>query len=72
MPKPSARGDLLRRALADEEIETLAGEGYDGKAQPFYGDISEKLRMTNLLAATIDDRLSRKSSNRFRIINTLR
>ncbi len=38
----------------DAEIETLNGEGYDGKAQPFYGDVSEKLSMTNLLAATID------------------
>jgi len=38
----------------DAEIETLTGEGYEGKAQPFYGDVSQKLSMTNLLAATID------------------
>lgn len=38
----------------DVEIEALAGEGYDGKALPFYGDVSEKLSMANLLAATID------------------
>ncbi len=36
------------------EVEAIEGEGHPGHATPFYGDVSEKLAMTNLMAATID------------------
>ena len=41
------------------EVETLAGEGFDGRAQGVAGDVSQKLTMANLLAATMEasDRL---------------
>ena len=38
----------------EREVETLSKEGYEGRAQAFYGDLREKLSMTNLMAATID------------------
>lgn len=41
-------------AKLEAEVETLNGEGHDGRAQPFYGDISEKLAMTNLMAQTFE------------------
>lgn len=36
------------------EVATLTGEGLDGRAIAFVGDLREKLSMTNLMAATID------------------
>ena len=40
--------------LLEHEVEALAGEGYDGRALAFAGDLREKLSMTNLMAATMD------------------
>ena len=40
--------------LLEHEVEALAGEGDDGRALAFAGDLREKLSMTNLVAATID------------------
>ena len=40
--------------LLEREVEALAGEGNDGRALAFAGDLREKLTMTNLVAATID------------------
>ncbi len=42
------------RSASTPRSRLIAGEGFDGKALPFSGDVSEKLTMTNLLAATID------------------
>lgn len=57
-------GALVVMADRDEEklaleTETLAGEGHDGRAQAVAGDVSEKLTMANVIAATMDanDRL---------------
>jgi 7-alpha-hydroxysteroid dehydrogenase len=41
-------------AKLETEVETVNAEGFDGKAQPFFGDLSEKLAMNNLMAATFD------------------
>lgn len=38
----------------DVEVSTLNGEGHSGRAQPFYGNLSEKLAMTNLMAQTFE------------------
>ena len=38
----------------EREVEVIAGEGYDGRAQAFAGDLTEKLSMANLMAATLD------------------
>ncbi len=38
----------------ESEAEALDGEGWDGRAQSFFGDLREKLSRTNLMAATID------------------
>ncbi|CAN5810666.1 SDR family oxidoreductase [soil metagenome] len=38
----------------EREVEALAGEGHDGRAQAFAGDIAQKLTATNLMAATLD------------------
>jgi 7-alpha-hydroxysteroid dehydrogenase len=52
-------GAAVMMADADEErlkieIATLADAGLDGRATPFYGDLREKLGMTNLMAATME------------------
>lgn len=36
------------------ETESLADEGYDGRATAFYGDLRQRLTMANLMAATLD------------------
>ena len=36
------------------EVETLGGEGYEGRAEVFVGDLRERLAMANLMAATLD------------------
>jgi 7-alpha-hydroxysteroid dehydrogenase len=36
------------------EVKAIEGEGHDGRPIPFYGDVSEKLAMTNLMAGAID------------------
>jgi 7-alpha-hydroxysteroid dehydrogenase len=36
------------------EVAVLGDEGYDGRASAFYGDLREKLSMSNLMAATMD------------------
>ncbi len=36
------------------ETEAIAGEGWDGRAQAFSGDLREKLEVSNLMAATLD------------------
>jgi 7-alpha-hydroxysteroid dehydrogenase len=38
----------------DSEVESLSGEGHDGTASAFAGDLREKLTMTNLMAETLD------------------
>lgn len=38
----------------ESEVDALTGEGHDGRAQAFFGDISEKLAMTNLMAQTFE------------------
>jgi 7-alpha-hydroxysteroid dehydrogenase len=38
----------------EAEVDTVNSEGHDGRAQAFYGDISEKLAMTNLMAQTFE------------------
>lgn len=38
----------------EDEVAALEGEGFEGRAQAFYGDLREKLSMTNLMAATLD------------------
>ena len=45
--------DMDEEAL-EHEVEALAGEGWDGRALAFAGDLREKLTMTNLMAATMD------------------
>jgi 7-alpha-hydroxysteroid dehydrogenase len=45
--------DVDEAGLA-RELDALAAEGWDGKAQAFPADLREKLSMSNLLAATID------------------
>jgi 7-alpha-hydroxysteroid dehydrogenase len=52
-------GAAVMMADADEdrlgvEVEALSGEGFDGRATAFYGDLREKLGMANLMAATLD------------------
>ncbi len=52
-------GAAVMMADADEEqleieVETLMAAGYDGRATGFYGDLREKLGMTNLMATTLD------------------
>src|SRR5688572_3912697 len=44
----------LDEARLGREVETLAREGWDGRAQAFFGDLREKLSMTNLMAATME------------------
>jgi 7-alpha-hydroxysteroid dehydrogenase len=41
-------------ARLEREVEALQGEGFDGRAQAFAGDLREKLSMTNLAAATLE------------------
>ncbi len=36
------------------EVERLAGEGFDGRATAFVGDLRQKLTVANLTAATLD------------------
>jgi 7-alpha-hydroxysteroid dehydrogenase len=38
----------------EAEVETANGEGHDGRALAFVGDVSQKLTMTNLMAMTLD------------------
>jgi 7-alpha-hydroxysteroid dehydrogenase len=38
----------------EREVEEIAGEAAEGRAQAFFGNLNEKLSMTNLMAATID------------------
>ena len=45
--------DVDEASLA-REVQALAAEGWDGRAQAFPGDLREKLSMSNLLAATIE------------------
>jgi 7-alpha-hydroxysteroid dehydrogenase len=45
--------DLDEARLA-REAAALTAEGWDGRAQPFFGDLREKLSVANLMAATID------------------
>ena len=40
--------------VLEREVKALSGEGYDGRAIAFSGDLREKLSMTNLMAATMD------------------
>jgi 7-alpha-hydroxysteroid dehydrogenase len=44
----------IDEARLEREVETLEGEGFDGRTQAFAGNLSEKLSMTNLMAATMD------------------
>jgi 7-alpha-hydroxysteroid dehydrogenase len=41
-------------SLLQHEVEVLMDEGLEGRAQAFVGDLSQKLSMTNLMAATFD------------------
>jgi len=36
------------------ELSTIEAAGYEGRAHAFFGDLREKLSMTNLAAATLD------------------
>lgn len=52
-------GALVTMADSDQvrlerEADALAGMGFDGKVQAFVGDLTEKLSMANLMAATVD------------------
>lgn len=52
-------GASVMMADADEarlgaEVAALAGGGHDGRAAAFFGDLREKLGMTNLMAATME------------------
>lgn len=52
-------GALVTLADSDEarlsrEVEAVTAEGWDGRAQGFYGDLRERLSMSNLLAQTLD------------------
>jgi 7-alpha-hydroxysteroid dehydrogenase len=38
----------------ETEVETINGEGHDGKALAFAGDLVQKLTMTNLVATALD------------------
>ena len=38
----------------EREVAALRGQGLDGRAQAFVGDLTEKLSMANLMAATLD------------------
>ncbi|HRO10510.1 SDR family NAD(P)-dependent oxidoreductase [Amaricoccus sp.] len=40
--------------LLEQEVAAIAGEGGEGRALAFAGDLREKLTMTNLVAATFD------------------
>ena len=40
--------------LLEREVSGLTGEGSEGRAIAFAGDLREKLAMTNLVAATMD------------------
>jgi 7-alpha-hydroxysteroid dehydrogenase len=44
----------IDEAKLELEVGTLGGEGYDGRAQAFVGDLRERLTMANLMAATLD------------------
>jgi 7-alpha-hydroxysteroid dehydrogenase len=44
----------IDEARLEREVRALQGEGFDGRAQAFVGDLREKLSMTNLAAATLD------------------
>ncbi len=44
----------MSEAKLETEVETLASEGFDGRAEAFVGDLREKLSQTNLMAATLD------------------
>jgi 7-alpha-hydroxysteroid dehydrogenase len=38
----------------ERELDAVAAEAIDGRVQAFFGDVTEKLSMTNLMSATID------------------
>lgn len=44
----------IDEARLSREVEAVTAEGWDGRAQAFYGDLREKLSMSNLLAQTLD------------------
>lgn len=44
----------IDEAKLDAELELLAADDLDGRAQGFTADLREKLSMTNLMAATLD------------------
>jgi 7-alpha-hydroxysteroid dehydrogenase len=44
----------IDEARLGREVKALGAEGWDGRAQAFFGDLREKLSMANLMAATID------------------
>lgn len=44
----------IDEARLEREVEIISGEGHDGKAVAFVGDLRQKLTTSNLVAATLD------------------